>query len=157
VLCCCWFGGRKGIRPVKNMGNDEGRHWLVWMEWHGHVTVQTVAEDISVWWLGPWRFVTFVRSAVYKLSYLLTYPAGWLVCLPLLIFACTIKSRSSLLALAYPGGPRKRAVKWLWWWWLVTMNCRLVYAKFHCDSLTPVEVMRMAKCMIVLRHGVVSF
>jgi len=33
------------------------------------------------------------------------------VCLPLLIFPCTIKSRSSLLAPAHPGGPRKRAVK----------------------------------------------
>ena len=41
-------------------------------------------------------------------------PAGWSVCLPLLIFPCTIKSRSSLLALAHPGGPRKRAVKELW-------------------------------------------
>ena len=40
-------------------------------------------------------------------------PAGWSVCLPLLIFPCTIKSRSSLLAPAHPGGPRKRAVKWL--------------------------------------------
>jgi len=38
------------------------------------------------------------------------------VCLPLLIFPCAIKSRSSLLAPAHPGGPRKRAVKWLWWW-----------------------------------------
>jgi len=44
-------------------------------------------------------------------------PARWSVCLPLLIFPCTIKSRSSLLALARPGGPRKRAIKWLWWWW----------------------------------------
>ena len=35
-------------------------------------------------------------------------PAGWSVCLPLLISPCTIKSRSSLLA---PGGPGKRAVK----------------------------------------------
>jgi len=33
------------------------------------------------------------------------------VCLPLLIFPCTIKSRSSLLAPAHPGGPGKRAVK----------------------------------------------
>jgi len=41
-------------------------------------------------------------------------PAGWSVCLPLLIFPCTMKSRSSLLALAHPGGPGKRAVKWLW-------------------------------------------
>jgi len=38
-------------------------------------------------------------------------PAGWSVCLPLLISACTIKSRSSLLAPAHPGGPGKRAVK----------------------------------------------
>jgi len=41
-------------------------------------------------------------------------PAGWSVCLPLLIFPCTIKSRSSLLAPAHPGIPRKRAVKRLW-------------------------------------------
>jgi len=33
--------------------------------------------------------------------------------LPLLIFPCTMKSRSSLLAPAHPGGPRKRAIKWL--------------------------------------------
>jgi len=32
------------------------------------------------------------------------------VCLPLLIFPCTIKSRSSLLALVHPGDPGKRAV-----------------------------------------------
>jgi len=41
-------------------------------------------------------------------------PAGWSMCLPLLISPCTIKSRSSLHAPAHPGGPRKRAVKWLW-------------------------------------------
>jgi len=41
-------------------------------------------------------------------------PAGWSVCLPLLVFPCTIKSRSSLLAPAHPGGPRKTAVKRLW-------------------------------------------
>jgi len=34
-------------------------------------------------------------------------PAGRSVCLPLLIFPCTIKSRSCLLAPAHPGGPRK--------------------------------------------------
>jgi len=43
------------------------------------------------------------------------HPAGWSVCLPLLIFPCTIKSRSSLQAPAHPGGPGKMAVKWLWW------------------------------------------
>jgi len=42
------------------------------------------------------------------------HPAGWSVCLLLLIFRCTIKSRSSLLAPAHPGGPVKRAVKRLW-------------------------------------------
>ena len=41
-------------------------------------------------------------------------PAGWLVCLPLLISPCTIKSRSSLLAPTHQGGPGKGAVKWLW-------------------------------------------
>jgi len=34
-------------------------------------------------------------------------PAGWYVCLPLLIFPCTIKSRSSLLAQAHPVVPEK--------------------------------------------------
>jgi len=41
-------------------------------------------------------------------------PAGGSLCLPLLIFPCTIKSRSSLLAPAHPGGPGKRAIKRLW-------------------------------------------
>ena len=36
------------------------------------------------------------------------------VCLPLLIFPCTMKSRSSLLAPAHPLGPGNRAVKQLW-------------------------------------------
>ena len=66
VLWHCWLGGRKGIRPVKNGGDDGGGHWLVRMEWR---------------------------------------PPGLSVCLPLLIFPCTIKSRSFLLAPAHPGGP----------------------------------------------------
>ena len=37
------------------------------------------------------------------------HPARLSVCLPLLIFPCTIKSRSSLLAPAHPGGLGKRA------------------------------------------------
>jgi len=36
------------------------------------------------------------------------------VYLPLFIFPCTIKPRSSLLAPAHPGGPGNRAVKRLW-------------------------------------------
>jgi len=46
-------------------------------------------------------------------------PAGRSVCLPLLIFPCTIKTRGSFLVPAHPGGPRKTAVKQLWcvvWW-----------------------------------------
>ena len=35
------------------------------------------------------------------------HPAGWSVYLPLLILPWTIKSRSSLLAPAHPGGPGK--------------------------------------------------
>ena len=35
------------------------------------------------------------------------HPAGLSVCLLLLIFPCTIKSRSFLLAPAHPGGPGK--------------------------------------------------
>jgi len=40
------------------------------------------------------------------------HAAGWSVCLPLLIFPCTIKSRCSLLAPAHPG----RRAGWSWWW-----------------------------------------
>jgi len=49
-------------------------------------------------------------------------PSRRSVCLPVLIFPCTIKSRSSLLAPAHPGRPRKRGVKrlcvcvWLLLW-----------------------------------------
>jgi len=43
-------------------------------------------------------------------------PSQRSVCLPLLIFPCTIKSRSSLLAPAHPGGPGKWAVKRLCVW-----------------------------------------
>jgi len=33
VLRHCWLGGRKGIQPVKDMGDDGGGHCLVEMEW----------------------------------------------------------------------------------------------------------------------------
>jgi len=60
-------------------------------------------------------------------------PDGWSVCLPLLIFPCTIKSRSSLLAPAHPGGPGKRAVKWLWWWHaIITENQQPANLSFYC-------------------------
>jgi len=50
-------------------------------------------------------------------------PAGWSVCLPLLVFPCTIKSKSSLLAPAHPGGPGKRVLKRLWCGVVVSMGC----------------------------------
>ena len=54
-------------------------------------------------------------------------PAGWSVCLPLLIFPCTIKSRNSPLAPAHPGGPGKRAIKRLLWCGenVATLRCEL--------------------------------
>jgi len=71
------LNGRKGIRPVKNMGDGGGGHWLlVRMEWR---------------------------------------PSGWSVCLPLSIYPCTIKSRSSLLAPAHRVVPEKGPLKPLWW------------------------------------------
>jgi len=54
-----------------------------------------------------------------------TTPAGLSVSLPLLIFPCTIKSRSSLLAPAHPGGPGSRARPQNGcgvWWCFTTKN-----------------------------------
>ena len=70
------------------------------------------------------------------------HPAGWSVCLPLLIFPYTIKSRSSLLEPAHPGGPRKRAIKWLWWWCgirqeFLSKNCAL---HFKANSMTNLQL-----------------
>jgi len=64
-------------------------------------------------------------------------PAGWLVCLPLLIFPCTMKSRSSLLAPAHLGGPGKRAVKRLW---CVAVVCDFLSAMLHCSSRPYIAV-----------------
>ena len=91
VLWQCWLGSRKGIWPVKKMGDGGCGHWLVRMEWR---------------------------------------PAGWSLCLPPLIFPCTIKSRSSLLAPAHPGGSGKRAIKRLWVWWC----CQLLHS-FEKNSI----------------------
>ena len=58
---------------------------------------------------GWWRWGALVSPD----GVALWHPPRWSMCLPLLIFPCTIKSRSSLLAPAHPGGPGKRAVKQL--------------------------------------------
>ena len=58
--------------------------------------------------MGWWRWALFSPDGV--------APSRMALYLPLLIFPCTIKSRSSLLAPARLGGPGKRAIKRLWWW-----------------------------------------
>jgi len=63
-------------------------------------------------------------------------PAGWPLCLPLLIFPCTIKSRSSLLAPAHPGGLEKRAVKRLWFKPSIGGVYDVISLCFVADSLT---------------------
>ena len=65
------------------------------------------------------------NSSVFSLIRMEWRQVGWSMCLPLLIFPCTIKSRSSFLAPAHPGGPGKRAVKRLWWCggdWLIELS-----------------------------------
>jgi len=65
-------------------------------------------------------------------------PAKWSVCLPLLIFPYTIKSRSSLLAPAHPGGPGKRAIKQLWWWWY-EICCTWLAENTECNKSTKIH------------------
>jgi len=76
------------------------------------------------------------------------HPAGWSVCLPLLIFPCTIKSRSSRLAPAHPGGPGKRAVKRSWCgvvvcYGNVKFDQNLIYRPLACSYMntTVVKIM----------------
>jgi len=60
-------------------------------------------------------------------------PAGWSVCLPLLIFPCTIKSGSSLFAPVHPIGTGKRAIKWLW--------CGVVEVVLLIQKVTKTDVL----------------
>jgi len=62
-------------------------------------------------------------------------PAGWSVCLPVLIFPCTIKSRSSLLAPAHPGGPGKRL--WCGFRDQDSVDIRDHSCLLTCSSITP--------------------
>jgi len=41
-----------------------------------------------------------------------------------------MKSRSSLLAPAHPGGPGKRAIKWLWWWYFAHILTVVYLSKY---------------------------
>ena len=76
-------------------------------------------------------------------------PARWSVCLPLLIFPCTIKFRSSLLAPAHPSSPGKRTVKWLW--------CGGCYHWFAFSALMPLVGHPACKNWVVgYWHGYLS-
>jgi len=76
-----------------------------------HTSANRTVHLAVVWRLGiSHTWTTHTLGTGYWLVRMQWRPAGWSVCLPLLIFPCTIKSRSSLLAPAHPGGPGKRAV-----------------------------------------------
>ena len=83
----------------------------------------------------------------YSLLWMEWRPAGWSVFLPLLIFPCTIKSRSSLLAPVHPGGPGKRAVKRLWCVWYVDLRGSVEY----CDQRVYVSVCLYACLLTYLK------
>ena len=66
-------------------------------------------------------------------------PVGWSVCLPLLIFLCTIESRSSLLAPAHPGGPGKRAVNGCGGWYCAPCVKYNIFCQ-NDDASTPSRI-----------------
>jgi len=63
-----------------------------------------------------------------------------------LIFPCTVKSRSSLLAPAHPGGPGKRAVKRLW------CGCGVVTVDRQTDGIVcnGIQTVMQRKYMYVI-------
>ena len=77
-----------------------------------------------------------------------------------LIFPCTINSRSSLLTPAHPGGRGKRAVKRLWWYiflygFFPTKSCNslvlvLLGNIMHTDNTTVLQPLYRTTC--VSRH-----
>jgi len=80
-------------------------------------------------------------------------PAGWSVCLPLLIFPCTVKSRSSLLAPAHADGPGKRDVKLQLtnWWWLTVAVTRFSFDNNATPYVLP--VLWMTSCLPITDHA----
>ena len=123
-------------------------------------------------WLGSRKGIRPVKNMGYGggehwLVRMEWCPAGWSVCLPLLISPCTIKSRSSLLAPAHPGGPGKRAIKRLWLWWFhhkndSTLHCSGIQswdltwyhnqACFHHDQTTAT-----CSCILYLQLSTIGF
>jgi len=76
------------------------------------------------------------------------HPAGWSLCLPLLIFPCAMKSRTSLLALAHPGGQGKGPLKSCG----VVVVCSIVFHLPHLEPRSRVAIMiRSDGTLILLR------
>ena len=84
------------------------------------------------------------------------HPAGWSVCVPLLISPCTVKSRSSLLASAHPGDPRKRALKRLWCGGssLGLLTFSICQRQTHCGN-SPLPFVRLSKAnyAVLVQNG----
>jgi len=83
------------------------------------VLSRTLLSVLSHCWLGGSKGIRPVKKGAdggggHWLVRMELRSAGWSVCLPLLIFPCTINSRSSLPAPAHPGGPGKMAIIRLW-------------------------------------------
>jgi len=100
-----WYGGRPRPRP----------HCVRWGPSSPQGGTAPIFGPFLLWPMGDGGGGHWLVQMEWR-------PAGWSMCLPLLVFSCTIKSRSSLLALAHPGGPRKRAVNGcgvVWWWSVV--------------------------------------
>jgi len=98
--------------------------------------------------------------------------AGWSVCLPLLIFPCTIKPRSSPLAPAImcwcavkkllthsltgtgsPGWSRRKAVKWLWCVYITKKKKQLIYGPWYLllhilVKLSESIIVKMSSCFL---------
>jgi len=90
-----------------------------------------VAEDISVWWLGPWRFVTVVRSAVYKSYYLLTY----LLLLELHLFN-GLFSRTTWVSRHQKGNPFWILLEqeMMGWQWHQLDHMQIICTSLHTDN-----------------------
>jgi len=105
-----FFTGRMPILPPNQQCQSTEGNYRIWirentLEFSMVLPASSLYRPVKIWGDGGGRH-WLVRME--------WHPAGWSVYLPLLISPCTTESRSSLLALAHPGGPEKRAVKRLW-------------------------------------------
>ena len=117
LKCICLF-----VKLLKDRPSWTLKIKIFSLNWINTKLVISLAVPSVLWrcWLGGRKGIQPVKKSGdggggHWLVRMEWRPAGWSVCLPLLIFPCTMKSRSSVLAPAHPGGCSKRAIKWLWW------------------------------------------